>query len=792
MFFSLDIVTDKSHPLHFIWLLSCYMDDSKDRKKLVPDTKIRRADLVMISKELMKMFRVEGRRTNFALDLNTDMLNAVFYSLEFKACDLFSKSQKLLISIRRPPKSKQLEDVSEALINLDKDFRRAAAKKLVKQQFPNDQVEARFDKHTMYEPESSDTIFERQVIAEAENDFGIPPTFDFLNSSQELVSLENRAQAQLEEDGLESLLARHEAGQDDGFAAPDFPELPEHRGEGERATPPRIQIERPSDENNAGVLTPPPVDQTIVPAEGERSADSLNVIEQLPPPAVDDDFSAAVPMDEDVPPAMATEQRGEPEKHPQINVIPETQESGELPAFLDDVQPMEVGEHERPEEAQEVDSPRRPAARPGPSRPHEDSQESIEESENNDMPPPRSAKKLKKPKNKKRKLLIDAETLISREELRDMLKQPVVGVETPKEKPGPDTKPRNATQLFQSPMNHQLLTGELAEFFDTRLRIVSTQKRNLPEDDSSSSSSEEEEEGQEGRGEGNLGVPEQGINDGEISSLRDTVFGAGNLPADLSRASGLHNLDDVDLPGFMEDNNQDQELDRRSELRNATEDIVGQEGVNGSPLGRKRGISDLEVTDAGARDVSDIFAVQPPSPLGRGDLSPGAAAAPPQPEDVHQHTAMEEDLQEVGAPLPPPVQDLSSDDVLPPPQEQVLSPHQQDEPVEDNLLMLHISTPETSAGELLDKIMAVQSRPALFTQVCDPATTDQMFGSVTFFNLLKLQRASYVECDQRNLMDPIHISLCNKNDGTYQSSSEDCGGQTTASDSNSPRSSDSY
>ena len=52
--------------------------------------------------------------------------------------------------------------------------------------------------------------------------------------------------------------------------------------------------------------------------------------------------------------------------------------------------------------------------------------------------------------------------------------------------------------------------------------------------------------------------------------------------------------------------------------------------------------------------------------------------------------------------------------------------------------------------------------PFFVCAVCDPATTDQMFASVTFFNLLKLQRSSYIECTQENLMDPVTIHLCNK------------------------------
>ena len=50
---------------------------------------------------------------------------------------------------------------------------------------------------------------------------------------------------------------------------------------------------------------------------------------------------------------------------------------------------------------------------------------------------------------------------------------------------------------------------------------------------------------------------------------------------------------------------------------------------------------------AGPRDMSDIFADQPAlSPVvGRGVVSPSAAAPPHHDEDVQQHTAMEEDLQ---------------------------------------------------------------------------------------------------------------------------------------------------
>ena len=50
----------------------------------ISDRSLKRADLVKILKELTKMFQVDSRRRGFALAMNTDMFNAVVYTLEFK------------------------------------------------------------------------------------------------------------------------------------------------------------------------------------------------------------------------------------------------------------------------------------------------------------------------------------------------------------------------------------------------------------------------------------------------------------------------------------------------------------------------------------------------------------------------------------------------------------------------------------------------------------------------------------------------------------------------------------
>ena len=66
-----------------------------------------------------------------------------------------------------------------------------------------------------------------------------------------------------------------------------------------------------------------------------------------------------------------------------------------------------------------------------------------------------------------------------------------------------------------------------------------------------------------------------------------------------------------------------------------------------------------------------------------------------------------------------------------------------EEPVENNFLMINITTPETSAGELLDKIMAVRRKPALFSDGKAASTL-----TTTFFRREAPRRLTFSICTE--------------------------------------------
>jgi hypothetical protein len=698
MFFSTQICVDKWHPLHTMWLLSCYMEDARARKKKIPDTTLRRSDLVKILRELVKMFSVDGQRRGFALAMNSDMFNAVVYNLEFKAIDLLSTSRKLLAKISRKNPFGVAEADQVDMLAIDLNFASATAKTTIFPRFPEGDLQSRFNQITMVELEDLNPPANPNIMQD--NEFGDFSTFADIEAME--ATHERSSQIggldRLEAGILPENILPHD---DDNLAAPvldlESPQHPASPVVEEYGRPvPRIII----DTYRAPTEQPLTMDlsQDDIPAAPDAHDVGVGIDNEAEavPPAVDEGL-------EEAPPAVVG--------GVEINVIPDTQEEDEVLAPL-----------------------------PGP----------------NPIPVPVVAPK-KKSRRKKRKLIVDQVITLSRDEIRAQIvvTEPEARV---KDRAKPAAQPRSLDNLFHAPIHHFDSDSDLGQLWNTQYRNLLTKKR--PREESSSSSEEDERSRQ--------------VDDRELSSLRD------GLHADFSSIHAISGiLRDENQESVLQDEPEQQRSQdlRVSELRNAPEVTVGQADLGSSMstiTERVRKDSDISGLPPPASPASrtydeagsDVFLIPPP-----GD-DPGLNVTP-----EHQQPGVEDALgvdvtpqhEQPGDAIPeqPGVEDVD----IP----QVGSPVAVDPYADVNLLALNITAPQTSAGDLLDKMKDTEKGPdetILFSSVCPSASTAREMAAVSFFNLLKLQRLAYVECDQEKLTDDIHIQLQLQNGSEYGSCSE--------------------
>jgi len=742
MFFSTDICVDKSHPLHTMWLLSCYLEDedSRSRKKKISDNTLRRSDLVKIVRELTKMFRVDGDRRGFALAMNSDMFHAVVFNLEFKAIDLLSTGRKLLATIRRRNhKKNDANQVKNLLIDLDTNFAAALTKTTcVAPRFPEGDIATRFNNITMFDmdavnPTTTDTL--------AADDFG---TMGFEDM-----------------EALEATLDRSRDMVNDAPAyllpAPDMEEDLLRPGQINfvPATPPHME------EDLQG-----PIQINIVPATPPHMEEEQSRILQGDIAPMMNEEEHVLPFDDTNPPGrlrsspehrQPTDEYAEPPVLQGLVDLPNVQVFGAVDSGQVDL-PAELA-------SGQVDLPADGA--------------------------PAEVARPRRQRNKKRRLLIDEVTTLSAREVQMQLvhTEPVTRV---RDQPRPKQTTRSVTDMFSGPIQGFHPYSELGQYADTRFRSLKANKRRIEYSESSSDSDTEETRNI------NLEVPQE--DDRELSSLRD-----GLRIDDMSSIHAISGIlgDEGQVTGM--DDNQLQDLDHGvSELRNAPEATIDQAQLSfqGSPAAGERGRKDSNLPSILSSRVSDEASETRPTSVildyeigGGVGLDVTGLPAGINVTGDHSHlnggeaprmdvtpAAGEENI-DVDLPQAEP---LFGDDVnvnLGNQDEQSEEPPATvDHYAHDRLLEVKISGPMTSAGNLLDKLKDMNPTHGgvlTFDSVCPTAGTARAEAAVSFFNILKLQKLRFIECVQDELTDPIKIQLHLQDGSEYGSVSD---GFTASSD----------
>jgi len=218
-------------------------------------------------------------------------------------------------------------------------------------------------------------------------------------------------------------------------------------------------------------------------------------------------------------------------------------------------------------------------------------------------------------------------------------------------------------------------------------------------------------------------------------------------------------------------------------MRNATEVTAGQADIGSPGLAPERrerskeenfNIIDMESSVSELRGTSDITGINanlPPQPPAQHIQDEEVSEDPSALLQVH-HEPMALDVTPQDDQEIPQVEPVLDNEV--PLEDEPQAEAGVDPYANVDLMALNIAAPATSAGELLDKMRDVAdgSNSLFFSSVCPSDSTDKLLAGVTFFNMLKLQRSAYIECQQDELKDDIDIRLQHKDGSEYGSSSE--------------------